>query len=519
MQSYSVSSAGKLKKASSLSLGGYVQDIQATPDRLIVSRYNYDKHNGASEISLIDISSPEGTMIEGDAIVAKGRVTNKFNMDIDGDILRVVSGNSWASSTNTNHVETFDAADIQNITPIDSKTFGDNEDLYATLFMDNSAFFVTYRRVDPFHAFEITDTGMITEKSEFIVTGWNDYFKPVVAKSRLIGIGKNDENGRSTMAVSLYDVTDLTNPTPLITRAEIELDRSWSEAQWDDRAFSVLEKATSVLSGDGTATETGVVLLPFSGWNDAEKRYVSAVQIFTFSRDTLTLRGVMDHGSHVRRSFVAEPTANTTANLSEAELSLFDTTDPDAPVEKGRVELAPHYAHFDVYGNYGVRHHDRSSYYGWWGSHGAHTHKTTRSRSYHYRQDVDLADPVATIDVPANTQTYKIGDLLVAVSSAIKEDPSGDYQKRKQLTTIETWDLSDPTNPVRKGELTTDKLEFQGRYGYWGEDCWDCGGDYYGGGPVLQATPLDGALAFVSTVHHEEFEGSITAHLGLSSLR
>ena len=61
----------------------------------------------------------------------------------------------------------------------------------------------------------------------------------------------------------------------------------------------------------------------------------------------------MRHNSSVRRSF--NPKENTTANLSEETLSLFNNADPDAPFEEGQVDLAPNYADFLIYGNYGVR--------------------------------------------------------------------------------------------------------------------------------------------------------------------
>ncbi len=512
VNSFSVSEAGKLVQKSSISLGGYVQDIQATGSRLLVSRYDYQQQqDGRSSVSVIDISSDEGDMVEGQSITVKGQVRNKFNMHLQDNILRIVSGNSWGSATNVNHVETFDASDISNITPIDHESFGENEDLYATLFMEDRAFFVTYRRTDPFHAFSITPTGQLQEESEFIISGWNDYFVPVSQKSRLVGIGKNDENGRNTMAVSLYDVTDLTNPNPLITRAEIELDHSWSEAEWDDRAFSVLEKATSLPSGDGTATETGMILLPFSGWNGDEQRYVSAVQIYTFSKDTLTLRGVMDHGSQVRRSFVADSSQKTTGNLSELELSLFNTQNPDSPVEEGRIELAPNYASFEIFGDYGVRHHDRSSYYGWWGNYGADQARLDSLQIVPLSaDDVDTAEPVATIEIPAHANTYRVQDNLIVVSTTFEPGPDNDYRNGTYTSDIEVWDMSMPAMPTLKSSFETDRIESNNYYNYWGgEDCWDCG-YYYGYNYKPEAYAVNNALAFPSYTQQSELLGTTT---------
>ena len=516
VKSFSVDNAGKLEEKNKLEFDGYVQDIQASADRLMVSRYDWNQSNrdGKSTISLVDISSPQGDMVEGASFEVRGRVANKHNMNIRGDVLRVVSGNSWGNSQNTNFVETFDITDISAPVPIDNKTFGDNEQLFATLFLDNKAFFVTYERVDPFHAFEVTDQGIITEKSEFIVSGWNDFFKPVAAKSRLIGIGKNDTDAQgnriNTMAVSLYDITDLTNANPLIQRAEVELDQSWSEAQWDDRAFSVIEKGTSITAPDGLTEETGLVLLPFSGWNEQESRYISAVQIYTFSKDTLTLRGVMDHGTPVRRSFMADKAQKTTANLSEAELSLFNTTNPAAPTELGRLSLAPNYVDFKIFGGHGVRQQNRQSYYGWWRGNRS-GQRQDEIQVVSLAGDVDKDAPVAQISVPAGTQTFKHGDSLVTVYSEYNETTE-EYD-----SDIQIWDMSQPASPSMSGSFTaTDFVARGGHYGGYyggGRGCWDCEDDvavagfgyYYGGNTT--GLSAGQAMVFPSVESHSEILG------------
>jgi hypothetical protein len=508
VKSFSVSNLGKLQEKSTLALGGWVQAIQATGERLMVARYDYNtQRNQGSKVSVIDISSPEGVMVEGAQVQVDGLVQNKHNMNIVGDIMRVVSGNSWAGNTNTNHVETFNIADIQSPVPVDHDTFGAGENLFGTLFMEDRAFFVTYLRQDPFHAFSITPDGQMVEESEFIVSGWNDYFRPVAGGQRLIGIGKNDENGRNTMAVSLYDITNLKNPNPLITRAELALDQSWSEAQWDDRAFSILEKGTNVLAPDGVTREFGLILLPYSGWNNAASTYESGVQIFTFSNNTITRRGKMDHGTPVRRSFQADSAAKIAGNLSETELALFDTNNPDNPVEKGRVELAPYFADFKIFGAYGVRHHDRSNYWGWWGSNAGQREDSLQIVPL--IGDVDGAAALAEIPVPAGSKTYKVGDRLVVTSMEYVQPANGQGQGAYE-TDIAVWNLSNPLNPQPEGTLTTTELQPSYSYGGWwrGEDCFDCrGGGYYGGGQ-LDVKVVGNAMLFPRQLQKQELQGT-----------
>lgn len=497
VKSFSVNSAGAIAAKTTLNLDGSVGDIQATGDRLMVARNDWQQ-NGGSDVTLIDISSPDGDMVEGDTVSVKGYVANKFNMDIHEDVMRVVSGRSWRSNDNTNHVETFDASDIDNLVPIDAATFGDNEDLFATLFLGEKAFFVTYFRVDPFHAFEITLDGQITEKSEFIVSGWNDFFRPVNSQRQLIGIGKNDENNTNTMAVSLYDITDLTNPNPLIERAEIDLTWSWSEANWDDRAFSVLEKATSVASPTGE-TETGVVLLPFTGY-DANSGYVSAVQIFTFSESTLTRRGIMEHDTQVRRSFLADANNKTVGNLSEAELALHDTTDPDQPVRLGSIDLAPNYTDFMTFGNHAVRRKNNQAFYWWWGNSNSNVTPVDDVQIISLTGDPDSNPTLAQIQVPAGAALAKVGNKLVS-TAAINQN---EFE-------VQLWNLTNPTMPILEDtriyqDLNTGYSDYYG-WGWGFGDCFDC--SYYGYYNQTSAQVVGDALVYPQTTYESELLGSL----------
>jgi hypothetical protein len=476
-----------------------VQDIAATTDYLMVARYSYDYENynyQTSTVSLIDIRDVTGSMIEGAEIQAAGYVQKKTNMDVYKGVLRVFSG-AWWGGMNENHLQTFNIADIQKPQLVSHLTFAPGENLYATLLLGNKAFAVTYLRVDPFHAFEIDDDGNAVERAEFVISGWNDWFKPVMDDSRLVGIGQNDENG-STMAVSLYDITDISNPNPFLARAEVDAEHSWSEASWDDRAFSVLEDAVSV-SAESGELETGLVLLPFSGWNQGSNTYSAGVQIFTFSESTLTRRGLMTQDSFVRRSFLSGP--DTTANLSDSELKLFDTSNPDEPVSLGSVDLAPAYSDFFVFGSYGARLVDDSADYWYWGQ--DKTLPPNRVEIVPLSGDLETDSPVASISVPAQARLFQVGKLLVSVQGRWAGNSYDKYE-----TTVIAYDLSNPLAPLEKGRLVTEKLPSDYYGGYYWEDCWGwwgCGGGYYSFGNVHVAGE---SLAFVGTASHQKHLGT-----------
>ena len=467
VKSFDVSSMA-IEERSELEVGGYVTDIQATPEVLMVARgdHRWWSRGDGSTVMLIDISSPDGTMTQGDEVRVRGRVASQFNMDFHRGVLRVVSGNQWGTGRG-NWVQTFDATDLSRLRPIHEATFGNpNEDLYATIFLGNKAFFVTYFRVDPFHAFEITDEGIATERTEFIVSGWNDFFRPVHNQTRLIGIGMNDEGGTNRAAVSLYDITDLDNPTPLMARAEVSTARwTWSEANWDHRAFSVLENAVDVRSPSGVR-ETGLVLLPFSGWDD--NSYRSAVQVFTFSETTLTQRGVMEHPDPVRRTFLAQP--ETATNFSETEMRFHDVADPDNPRQLGAVELAPNYSDVWAFGNVAVRYRNPNTYW-WYGRTGENPDGALEFFSA--RQDPDTALPLGSLAIANGSSVVRAGDGLV-VMTVLNRD-SGEEQRRVRVQTV---DFSDPASPRLLSGAVVNLPAFWGGGGYY-DYYYD---DYYWGG-------------------------------------
>lgn len=493
VQSFALSS-GRLVPVSELDLGGWIADIAATPEALLVARTQGE--SGTSRVAVVDISAPDGTMVAGDEVEVAGRIANQFNMDLRGGVLRIVSG-ATRNGTFTNHLQTFDATDLRRIVPIDHETFGRGENLYATLFLDEAAFFVTYRQVDPFHAFAITPEGDATEMSQFVVSGWNDFFRAVLGQTRLIGIGTNDEDGR-TMAVSLYDITDLANPDPLVARAEVEASWSWSDASWDHRAFSVLENAVQV-QGPGGEVETGLVLLPYSGWEGTSGRYTAAVQIFTFSANSLTRRGSMVQGSPVHRSF--QPVAEVAANLSQEDLRLFDISDPDAPAALGRVELAPNYSAVIPFGSHVLRVKQPGI---WWGYFDA----DARARPAVVQvvpadTTIDTATPVATFEVPQQASLHKVGDSLLVAVSEVRNDATSRWS-----TAVEVFDLSDPLQPRSRGMLVTDLFPARSWSWYYGYGYLDARGfagcGVSGPGYVLGAEPLAVGEALVFAVRVPE---------------
>ncbi len=482
VQSFSINASGIPEAKTTLDLGSYVTVIQATGDRLMVA--HGAEMRAGSRVMVIDISNPDGTMVKGGDVQVSGLVQKKTNMHIEGNIMRIVSGNSWSTASNTNHVESFNISNIAAPKLVDHDTFGDGQQLFGTTFLSDRAFFVTYLRKDPFHAFSITADGVMKEESEFIVSGWNDFFQPVQSNARLIGVGHNDENNSRKLAVSLYDITNLKNTNPLLMRAEVDLANGYSEANWDDRAFSVLENATTAIAADGKTAETGLVLLPFTGYDNATKEYRSGVQLFTFSAATLTRRGEMKQDSQVRRTFLGDAATQLAANLSDSELSLFSIKSPDAPQAMGSLALAPNYSQFQIFGSIGARYRvvDNS----WWGSNAQRNDVVELVPL----TNIDTTTPTASLPVPAGSMIYNVGGKLVVVSRVI--DNAGTH------TTIASYEVAS-TSVTLLGKMTTDDLVQNSYYGLMDMRICPLSGPC-GGYGLLNAQAVGNALVFSNSV-------------------
>ena len=182
-------------------------------------------------------------------------------------------------------------------------------------------------------------------------------------------------------------------------------------------------------------------------------------------------------------------------------MSFFDHSDPNSPRAQGKVELAPNYTDYWVFGDHGVRLKNGRGYY-WW--YNVNQLPDNVVDIVPLSDDPDLAQPVATIEIPASAQLARVGDLLLSINMqpVFDEDDrhSGEFQ-----TDIHVFDLTNPARPQTRGSLTTRALKPNYYYDYHGySDCWDCG---WGGYTTLDARSVDNALVFPTSTHQRRLLG------------
>src|SRR5690606_20750034 len=115
------------------------------------------------------------------------------------------------------------------------------------------------------------------------------------------------------------------------------------------------------------------------------------------------------------------------------------------------VALAPNYTQVLDFGAYRARVLNQASY--WWGTEAELP--PARVEIIPAAEHADAAAAVASFEIPAGADAYKMGDLLVSVSSRPVDTTSWPYTYE---TTVEVFDLSDPRAPARRGSMTRDEL-------------------------------------------------------------
>lgn len=300
---------------------GYGNVVTAT-DRLLFVVTQDPGNWWQSIVRVIDITDPDGTIRDYESIRTAGRVPDKFKLHWNGATFTSIS-EDWRSTTTqrlTTKLETFRLPDPRSLGPagvlkLAELELGGGEQLHATRFDGDRAYVVTFFRIDPLWVVDLSDPFAPRIAGSVDVPGWSTFIQPLGDRLVSIGIETN------RVAVSLFDVSNPSAPA-LLSRVRLGRNYSYSEANWDEKAFSVLPDA-------------GLILVPFSG--DTTDGYASSVQLVDLGANSLTARGLIEHQFQPRRATVY---LDRILSISNWELLSVDAADRDHPLLRGSTILA-----------------------------------------------------------------------------------------------------------------------------------------------------------------------------------
>jgi uncharacterized secreted protein with C-terminal beta-propeller domain len=190
----------------------------------------------------------------------RGWLLNQFSMDEKDGYLRVATTTSWSEPKNGVYVLDSDLAVVGAL-----EGLAPTERIYSARFLGDTLYLVTFRQIDPFFVIDLSKPVSPRVLGELKIPGFSSYLHPL-DDTHVIGIGSEN----STVKISLYNVTDPTNPVE--QSKYLAPGGSWSMAQSDHKAFLfdrernllVIPMWTSSSSKYGTSYWAGAYVLNVS---------------------------------------------------------------------------------------------------------------------------------------------------------------------------------------------------------------------------------------------------------------
>ena len=229
-----------------------------------------------------------------------GHLLNQFSMDEHEGYFRIATttGNQWGSGSSLNHMFVLDE-DMEIVGSVEDLAKG--ESIYSVRFIEDRAYMVTFRQVDPLFVVDISNPKEPKVLGELKVTGFSSYLHPY-DENHIIGIGKEaSEEGRvQGLKIALFDVTDISNP---IEKAKYEIKEQWSDsnALYDHKAF-LFDKEKELLVLPVTYSEPSEEIIEQWGryWN---YNYWQGAFVFNINENEISLRGKIDHAKNESESY------------------------------------------------------------------------------------------------------------------------------------------------------------------------------------------------------------------------
>jgi len=193
-----------------------------------ISSYVSERKRELSTTGIAEFSTSNLELInEGEV---PGSVNDQFSMSEKNGEFRIATtvGDSWQ----------FDVEPENDLYVLDEELeikgevtgIGLNETIYSVRYMDDKAYVVTFRRIDPFHIVDLSDSENPEVVGELKLPGFSSYLHPL-SEDRILGIG---EENNSVKAV-IFDVKD-DDPT---VEDSLILEDYYSEISSSHHAFQI----------------------------------------------------------------------------------------------------------------------------------------------------------------------------------------------------------------------------------------------------------------------------------------
>ena len=261
-----------------------------------------------------------------ETISVPGRINNQFSLDEKEEVLRIATTipRRWSQYKDLQHpssnaVWTYD----KNLNLLGKITnIAENEDIFATRYIEDRLYMVTFEQIDPFFVIDLSNPKKPEILGELKLPGFSRYLHPY-DENHIIGIGQETTmTGRiAGLKISIFDVSDVNKPIEKTNFISQER-HAQSTALYEHKAFLF-------------SREKNLLVIPAHNHGyDGQESYNGAF-LFNISVDKISLRGIIDHsyaqkdnywGSLVERSlfiddilYTKSPTLLRSHNITSSQ--------------------------------------------------------------------------------------------------------------------------------------------------------------------------------------------------------
>ncbi len=468
----SVSFANGIQQVDSLSYPGWDGVFNVTPNAIMLA---HGQDNGTSQLLYLDISDPYGHIVQRGSISIAGQVNGwgadngRWNLDFaDGKTAHAIGENWYTNYSQQGY--TLSTVDFTNpdapvldsaLTIPDTGWSVASRFVGTRLYLTPDAGYYNNTTATPFQVYDLSNPAAPRLAGQAQITGsvWN--ILPA-SDTRMFALGNSFDNNES-VTLQYLDVTLPSAPT-LIGTSTFGNGWAWTPAAGTFKAFTM----------DATK---GLVVLPFSGWDNQTGQYNNGLQLIEFTTSSIQTAGAAHTKGWVERGIFV---GTRLVSLSDLALSVVSYDNPLAPYVVTELTLARNVVAAQPGGDQIA---EVST--DWWGN----DFSTSEVRVLPIAQADETADtgtPVPTANVQGtDAQVFTNGNLEYVVtdvqhSGACPQDPGYTCQLRSQQ--VQVVDVSSGA-PVLRGVIALPPDQWTwygwGWDGFWWYDWW-------GGAEVVQ---------------------------------
>ena len=183
----------------------------------------------------------------------KGTLLNQFSIDEHNGYIRFVTTESTGVETREDNVVKYTMTTVNSLRVLDKdlkevgkiENIAPDERVYSVRFMGDTAYFVTFRQVDPLFSVDLSNPKEPKIIGALKIPGFSNYLFPF-GEDKLLGIGQDADEKTGRTGGIKFSIFDISNPANVTESAKTVLKYRDSDALYNHKASLVDAKRSLI---------------------------------------------------------------------------------------------------------------------------------------------------------------------------------------------------------------------------------------------------------------------------------